>query len=146
MTLGRIVRFIALFVIVLSAWCYMNHVGRAVSSVRDDLPGRTRFLIRQAQIGDATTLARLAARYRCPADDVPPLPIEFDRLWPVLRDGDPSTVAPNDADSPEIAPTPSRQVRFQGRDDRRRPATVQLDWVQVRGAWHIEGWKVTTKE
>jgi hypothetical protein len=146
MTLGRMIRFIALFVIVLSVWSYMNHVGHSMSHVRDDLLGRTRFLIRQARSGDAETMARLAARYRRPADDVPPLPVDFGELWPVLREGEAGSAAYAEAAAPaSSASTVQRRVVFRGKDEKGQPATVQLDWVRVDGKWYVEGWQVTAR-
>jgi hypothetical protein len=139
MTLGRIVRFSALFIILLTVWAYMNHVGQSMSQVRDDLATRTRFLIRQAQTADADTLDRLAARYRRPADDLPPLPVDFAKLWPLLRDGQPNTVIPADAAAP-TSNDATRQVVFQGKDEQGKPAKVWVDWVQIQGKWYIGGY------
>lgn len=136
MTLGRIIRFSALFIVLLSVWAYMNHVAHTMSQSRHDLLTRTRFLIHKAQTGDAETLARLAARYRLPAHDVPPLPVDFQKLWPILRGGQPHTVAYTDMSSPQSAAI-TRQVQFQGKDESGQPAKVQLDWVQVEGKWYI---------
>jgi hypothetical protein len=141
MTLGRIIRFSALFIILLSVWAYMNHIGHSMSQARSDLLARTRFLIRQAQAGDAETLARLVARYRLPAHAVPPLPVDFNKLWPILRDGQPNTVAYADAASPQSA-VAIRQVQFQGKDEKGQPAKVQLEWVQVEGVWYINGYQM----
>lgn len=141
MTLGRMIRFIALFVLMLSVWGTMNHIGHSMSQARGDLLVRTRFLIRQAQAGDAETLARLTARYRLPAHDVPPRPVDFDRLWPLLRDGQPHTVAYTDPSSPQSAAT-TRQVVFQGKDENGQPAKVQLDWMQVEDRWYINCYRV----
>lgn len=142
MTLGRIVRFSALFIILLSVWAYMNQVGQSMSQVRDDVATRTRFLIRQAQSADPETLARLADRYRGPANGLPPHSVDFAKLWPLLRSGEPNTVTPADAASP-TNDTTTRQVVFHGRDETGKPAKVQLGWVQVEGKWYIGAYAVT---
>src|SRR5215213_5366862 len=127
MTLGRIIRFSALFIILLTVWASMDHIGQSMSQIREDPATRTRFLIRQAQIADAETLARLAARYRRPADGRSPLPLDFAKLWPILRDGQPNSVTPADPASPDND-AESRQVAFHGKDETGRPAKVHVDW------------------
>jgi hypothetical protein len=139
MTLGRIIRFSALFIILLSVWAYMNHVGQSMSQVREDPATRTRFLIRQAQSADSGTLARLAGRYRRPAEDLPPHPVDFAKLWPILRDGQPNSVTPADPASP-VNDATTRQVVFQGKDESGRPVKVRVDWVRLEGKWYLDGY------
>jgi hypothetical protein len=140
MSTGPMFRFLVFVAIAVGAWGYLNHLGRGMDSLRDDLVGRTRFLIRQAQSADTETLARLTARYAAPAGAPALQKAQFEGLWAMLRAGEPGSVTHSGPAPDASGPAhPRRQVTFRGRDERGQPASVRVDWVQIDRTWYVSG-------
>jgi hypothetical protein len=143
MSTGPMIRFLVFVAVAAGAWGYLSHLGNGMSTVRDDLVGRTRFLIRQAHTDDAESRARLAARYTLPSGDAAQAKAQFEELWAMLRLGDPGSVANSGPPSEPADPAhPRRQVIFRGRDEQGQPAWLRVDWVQIKGTWYVNGFKV----
>jgi hypothetical protein len=140
MSTGRMIRTFVLFAVVGGMGGYLNHLRLDLGQARGDLLLRTRFLIRQARDADVETKQRLFARYWLPGGDPAQQKAQFERLWSVLHECEPGSVAY--ASRADVATEgggapPRRQVLLQRKDRQGKPATLRLEWVQMDGTWYI---------
>lgn len=152
MSAARAVIFVIMLAIPAALWGFLN-------AAKNDVPAMTRSLIKQidsasagVDYSDMESVSRLGGvqanffiRYRYPDGDPDRQEMLFGGLWRLLDDSDPKSVTRRD-----VAPTMKvgdkthtrQRVRVTSLSREGTPVNLDLDWVQFRGSWYIQGYWV----
>jgi hypothetical protein len=154
MTAARAAGFISSMVIAASLWGFLN-------SAKNDVAYLSRSLIRQVRAAHDRYEAaedKLAAnerlahvstmffvKYHFPEGSPERLQNAFEVVFNTFRRCDPDTVAYGDTSprkTEDGVERPHRQVIVKGSTARDEPITLTLEWVQFKGSWYLDDYRV----